>query len=109
MVDAVGIYLAWAVFDNLHAIRIIRIGDCHCIGFQMIEEFLLGLEVVFHRAMVIEMIVGQVGKDADIEVNGVHSALLNADGRSFQGTGLDPGTDHVMENAMQIINIRCRQ
>ena len=106
MVDRISNYFAWAVFYDLETVRVIRIGDCDRFRLQVVEEFLLGLKIVFHRSVIIQMVMRQVCKYRCIKIDRIDTSLFNSDGGSFQCTCLDAGIHHIMENTMQVINIR---
>ena len=44
-------------------------------GRNRLEERFLGLEVVFHRLMEVEVVLGQIGKDGGVEFDGVDAPL----------------------------------
>ena len=52
------------------------------------EQLLLGFPVGLHRAVVVEVVLREVGEDRHADARAVQPALHDADGRGFDGTGL---------------------
>ena len=47
----------------------------------------LGLPVGIHAAVVVQVILGEIGKDGGVDLRAIQAMFLNADRRSFDGTG----------------------
>ena len=50
---------------------------------RALKENCLGGEILFHRAVVVEMIAREIGKDGDVEGNAVNALLLERMGGDF--------------------------
>ena len=62
------------------------------------EKFFLGIFVVLHIAMKIQMIAAQVGKNTRLETHVMNTALVQSVGRDFQETLFNFFFDHFIQH-----------
>src|SRR5450756_2570810 len=69
---------------DLNTRRVAGIDDSHAIRFEpLIEESRLGLEVGLHRRVVVEMILGEIGKTRCVKSDAGHALLIECVARSL--------------------------
>ena len=66
------------------------------------EELHLGLEVVLHRAVKIEMVLGQIGEDGDVPFEAAYPFLRERVRGDFHRGGFASGVDDLREQLLQI-------
>ena len=76
LLDSIGHYACGTLIDDLAPIGIIGIDNCDPLRFQMREQLQLRRKITFQRAVKIQMIVRQIGKDRHIEIDGFHPSQL---------------------------------
>ena len=65
------------------------------------EEAALGGPVAGHRAVVVEVVAGEVGEDSDVDVQRCEALFDKADGRGFDGAGAAAGVGQLPQRAVQ--------
>ena len=70
------------------------------------EEFRLGLEIILHRAVKIEMVLGQIGEDGDVPFDSAGSFLGERVRRDFHRGGAASGVDDLREQFLDIERFR---
>ena len=71
-----------------------------------VEQAPLGGEVVLHRRVEVEVVLGEVGEDRDGEVDRVGAAQLERVGGDLHGAALIPGVDHLPERGLKVDGLR---
>ena len=82
-VDEFGV--AGGEFDAAHIIHI----QHHAVQTRPGKEAPFGLPVSLHAAVVIQMVLGEIGEQGHADLRAIESGLFNADAGSFDGAGLD--------------------
>ena len=71
-----------------------------------VEEPGLGVEVVVHRGMEVEVVLRQVGESSDREAAAVHPAQFEGVARDLHDHGVDPAFEHNGEQTLQVRSFR---
>ena len=71
-------FLGLSVLQHDSTVLVVKVGECEGALRQVVEEFLLGVAVVGHRLVVVEVVVGEVGEDAASEVQSGDAVLRHA-------------------------------
>ena len=105
----------FAEFDELRAVFIVGIdhGSARRLGPAAFEKNALGVEILFHGAVVVEVIAGEIGEDRDVEWDGKHALLRERVRRDFHhGFGrtlADALCQHLVEFERFGRGVRCGQ
>ena len=100
----------WDVRQLGHARTVWRIEAYHrAIGASICEETQLGLEIGFHVAIVVEMIVAQVGEGRHIKVNTVYPKLCEGLRRNFENRRGDTLFFHSREQGVHLGDFGSRE
>ena len=106
--DAVGEH-GGVFFDaggELTAVAVINIengfSDFFLLGLEIGEELGLGLIIGVHCLMIIEVILGEIGKDGGVKLHPSDSGLIEGVGGDFHGDGLATGGVHLPEKILDI-------
>ena len=90
------------------AARIVDVEDARPIARQHLEQAPLGLKVMLHVLMKIEVIARQVREDGGGEARPVDAAERQRMRRHFHRAGAAPAVDHFAEKPLHIGCLRCR-
>ena len=71
-------------------------------GSQMVKEPGLGLLVPLQAAVNIEVLVGDVGDDSQVEITGGYAVLLQSVGCDLEHGYVHPGSDHLGEVTLHV-------
>ena len=99
-------------FRQAAAVGVVNVDDGHGLaaGFgvrrHLLEQFHLGLEVVFHGMVVVQMVLGQVREDAHIEVDARHAFLVQGVGGDFHGYAAAAVFQHFLQQVFQFQRTR---
>jgi len=76
------------------------------LGQNLAEETLLGSIVPFHVSVVVQVILGEVGEDAQIEIAIVDAPKIDGVGRHFSDDVAHPGVSHLSQDLMHVEGFR---
>ena len=78
MFQRVSQLLGFGVLKHHGAVLVVKVGEGKGLGRKVVEELLLGVAVVGHGLMVVEMVVGEVGEDASGELQAGDAVLVDS-------------------------------
>ncbi len=82
--------------------RIIHVQDTDTVCLDpVLEQPALGVEVILHGAVEIQVVIGEIREHRRIEVDAVHTPLRKPMARYLQGTVFHARRNHVIECALQ--------
>ena len=92
---------------------IVHVHDCDGLSFllllrQLNEQFRLRFEVIFHRAVIIEMVLRQISEDSDVPLEAAYALLRQRVGRNLHGRGTTTGVRDLREQLLQVERFRRR-
>ena len=93
--------------DQFFTVAIVDVNDRAGLLFfrlrsEIMEQFGLGLEIIFHRAMKIEVVLGQIGEDGDVPFDSAGSFLGQRVRRDFHRGGAATGVDDLREQFLNV-------
>ena len=87
-------------------VSVVNIDDSAAFFLPLTSEALekrgLGLEVLLHRLVIIEMILCEIGENGCVEVDPARAMLHERVARNLHGHGLVSGIDHLGENFLKV-------
>ena len=72
------------------------------IGGERLEPRELGRGVSVERAVVVEMVLGEIGENRDVEGDTVHALLVDAVGRNFHRRAATAVVGHAGEQVVEL-------
>ena len=87
---------------------VVRIRKCESRSRQIIEEFLLGFQVILDCLMIIQVITRQIGKDTSVERQAADTLLVDRMRTDFHKSILATGFHHPSHQIMKGDRVRCR-
>ena len=75
----VGNHLCCSVLHHHHTVPVIGIRNRICACRETVEEKLLAAEILRKGLVIVQMVVGEIGEDADVEIQTRHALLLHTD------------------------------
>ncbi len=99
--------------DQLRAVAIVDVDHGRGVRLRLLsgepgEELRFRLEIILHRPVKIEMVLGQVGEDGDIPFEPARSVLRDGVRRHFHRGGLATRVHHLREEFLDIERLRRR-
>ncbi len=73
----VGKFFCFTILQHHSAIFIVGIGECKGVGREIVEKRFLHIPVFQHILVIIEMILGEVGKDATRKTKTMNPLLMD--------------------------------
>ncbi len=89
------------VLDHHLAMLVVQVDDGRGFGGEAVEEEFLAAEVLREGAMVVEVVVGEVGEDRCAELQTGDALLLHADRAHLHEAVLAAGLDHFGEQGVE--------
>ena len=88
------------VLEHHLAVLVVDVGDGGGAGGQLVEEALLAAQVLREGAVVVQVVVGEVGEDADGEFQAGYPFLLHSDGTDLHEAVLASLLHHLCDQAV---------
>ena len=105
----VGLYghAAGEHFRQPAAVSVVDVDDGH--GFSpgsgvlrhLFEQFRLGLEIILHSVVVVQVVLGQIGENAHVEIDAGHAFLVQRVGRDLHGDAAAAVFIHFLQQVFQ--------
>ncbi len=104
LAEAVGeLHLRFTGAAELFAVRVVKIDNHAALLrplFQGSEQDLLGREIVLHRAMVIQVIPGQIGEYPDVELQSMNTFLIQGVRANLHHARLATSSEHLSQHLL---------
>jgi len=91
----VGVYFRTGILCHHESVLVIQVGQAESSFRQFVEELFLGLEIVLHRFMIIQMVAGQISENTAGKLQTADALLGNGMGTDFHEGILAAGVRHL--------------
>ena len=89
------------ILHHHHSVLIVDIGNCKCIGWQLIEEQFLCTDIVLERLMVVQMVASDIGKHATCKCQTANTVLDDGVRTDFHEYIFASGFCHLSQQTVQ--------
>lgn len=95
-------------FRQAAAVGVVNVDDGHGLAAgpgvlsHLLEQLRLGLEIILHGVVVIQVVLGQVGENAHVKINAGHAFLVQRMGGYLHGNAAAAVFKHLLQQVFQL-------